>query len=117
MKAVFRRIYLTAEQGSTTSVAASVMDFDTDVTYLQPYWLPSKPRNKNNNRNSSNSSSKKSCPFPMLEMLGPYVGYQATEPRLPEDRGIKASASLFVVCEELAGCKFPTALLEPTKAA
>jgi hypothetical protein len=101
MKAIFRRIYLTPEQGSATSIAAAVLNFDNnnndlcdDVVYLQPYWLP--------------SSSKVGCPtYPMFEMLGPYIGYQRTTPRIPNDMGNKAAASLFAVCEELAQCKYP----------
>jgi hypothetical protein len=98
MKAIFNQIYLTPEQGCSTSVAASVMDFDEDVIYLQPYWLP-------------HGSTRR--PFPMFEMLGPFIGYQPTQPRLPDDDGAKASESLFAVCEELTGCMYPAALARP----
>jgi len=101
MKAIFTKIYLSSEQGSTTSVAASVMHFDQDVVYLQPYWLPHSARK---HIQSSNTSP---CPFPMFEMLGPYVGYRPTQPRLPVDGGLKAANSLFTVCEELTGCRYP----------
>jgi hypothetical protein len=98
MKKLFSKIYLTSEQGSSTSVAASVMDFDDSVIYLQPYWLP----------NRSGSNGVASCPFPMFEMLGPYFGYQPTEPRLPESLLVQqACDSLFAVCEELSGCQYP----------
>jgi hypothetical protein len=110
MKAIFRQIYLTPEQGSTTSIAASVMEFDDkDVVYLQPYWLPRK-------RRKAEKNVVRSCPFPMLEMLGPYVGYLPTEPRLPEDGGRRASASLFAVCEELTGCNYPATLVGTSRA-
>jgi hypothetical protein len=93
MKSAFQRIYLSAEQGSTTSVAASVLDFDEDVVYLQPYWIP---------------FQKAGAPhYPLFEMLGPYRGYCVMQPRLPDDGGHAASKTLFDVCEELTGCKFP----------
>ena len=100
MKAIFRRIYLSPQQGSSTSVAASILDFDDnqDIQYLQPYWIP---------------SSSKRPPYPMFEMLGPYVGYKVTTPRLPtHDMGEKASESLFTVCEELTNCKYPESIGE-----
>jgi hypothetical protein len=93
-KALFRRIYLTPQQGCSTSVAASVLseeDLDHAI-YLQPYWLP--------------FQRKDSPPYPLFEMLGPYVGYRATTPRLPADGGLEAGQNLFAVCEELADCKF-----------
>jgi hypothetical protein len=82
---------LTQEQGWSTSVAASVLDFEDETIYLQPYRRPFQKRD--------------SPPYPMFEMLGPYQGYRVTQPRLPDDGGIEASNSLFAVCEELAGCK------------
>jgi hypothetical protein len=91
-QALFRRIYLTPEQGCTTSVAASVLDLEEDAIYLQPYLLPFQRRD--------------SPPYPLFEMLGPYVGYRVTQPRLPDDGGLEAGKSLFAVCEELTGCKF-----------
>jgi hypothetical protein len=101
MRAIFRRIYLSPQQGSSTSIAASIIDIDQeedDVQYLQPYWLP---------------SSRRRPPYPMFEMLGPYVGYQLTTPRLPtNDLGQKASENLFTVCEELTNCKYPESIGE-----
>ena len=114
MKKLYRIFYLTSKQGSTTSVAASIMDFDnlrdgdapdSNAIYLQPYLLPSLKflkRKKNNPR----------PPYPMFEMLGPYRGYVVTQPRLPSDngddsQGKQACQSLFTVCEELTGCKYP----------
>ena len=96
---------MTPEQGSATSVAASVLDFGADsgventekqsTFYLQPYWIPFQKKNK--------------TPYPLFEMLGPYRGYCVTQPRLPEDGGLAASKTLFDVCEELVGVKFPVA--------
>ena len=101
MKKLFSKIYLTSKQGSSTSVAASVVDFDDSVTYLQPYWLPS----------SKDENDIAACPYPMFEMLGPYIGYQATQPRLPDPAATRqACESLFAVCEELTDCKFPATI-------
>ena len=94
---LFRKLYLTTKQGCTTTVAASVLDFDKEIDtatnniiYLQPYALPRR---------------LSSPPFPLFEMLGPYQGYRLTEPRLPtSDGGKQAAGSLFAVCEELTGC-------------
>lgn len=92
IKYVYRLVYLTSKQGASTSIAAAIMDFDQETIYLQPYLLP--------------RQKKESPPFPLFEMLGPYMGYVETTPRLPEDGGIQACKSLFAVCEELTGCSF-----------
>ena len=96
MRKLYRWLYLTSAQGSSTSVAAAVLnDWEHDDTmYLQPYRLLP-------------SSNPQKPPFPMLEMLGPYAGYVETTPRLPADGGIAACASLLEVCEEITGCQFP----------
>ena len=101
MRTLYRLLYLTTKQGSSTSVAASVMEFSdvsSDAIYLQPYRLPS--------LNFLRRKKRQSTPHPMFEMLGPYQGYVVSKPRLPGDDGIRACQSLFSVCEELAGCKF-----------
>lgn len=90
---LFGLIYLTSVQGCSTSVAAATQDFGKDnVEYLQPYYLPKWMK----------------VAFPALEMLGPYVGWRITEPRLPEDgaNGLNAAAHLWKASEELAGCVF-----------
>ena len=89
--AIFKLVYLTCRQGSTTSVAAATCDFPKDVTYLQPYWLPSFMK----------------VTFPPMEMLGPYAGYRVTEPRLPEDGegGLVTARHLWEASEELATCR------------
>jgi NAD(P)-dependent dehydrogenase (short-subunit alcohol dehydrogenase family) len=81
---IMKVFFLTPSQASVHVVAAAVTP-DLTATYLQPYWLYdySKP------------------PFPALEMLGPYVGYVATTPRLPSDGGLDAALSLWKVSEEL----------------
>ena len=85
---------MTSEQGSTTSVAASVLNFPPETVYLQPYHLP--------------IESKSVPPFPLFEMLGPYAGYVDTKPRLPvgDSEVTKACESLFSVCEALTDCYF-----------
>ena len=90
---LFGLIYLTSVQGCSTSVAAATQDFGKDnVEYLQPYYLPKWMK----------------VAFPALEMLGPYVGWRITEPRLPEDgaKGLNTAAHLWKASEELAGCVF-----------
>lgn len=101
-KKLFRLLYLSPQQGSQTSIAASVLHFEDDVVYLQPYRLP--PIYNNNKKKKKRKSVP---PYPVFEMLGPFMGYRETQPRLPEDDGVLASQSLFQVCEDLAGCKFP----------
>ena len=93
VRSFFGLIFLDTCQGSTTSLAAAVEDFDDpSVLYLQPYWLPDR--------------YKHSAPFPVYEMMGPFVGYKETNPRLPIDGGSMATQALFKVSEELTGCKF-----------
>jgi len=86
--AIFERIYLNNRQGSYTSVAASVIeDLPEDVIYLQPY----------------HQVSHVSVPWPPTEMLGSFVGWQATTPRLPRDgtNGALTARVLWAVSEEL----------------
>lgn len=90
--AIFKRVYLNNKQGSYTSIAASVMDdLPEDVVYLQPY----------------HQVQNQSPPFPPFEMLGPFVGFQSTPPRLPRDgsNGELTSAALWKVSKELT--RFP----------
>lgn len=87
-----RLLFLNTDQGCTTSIAAALGELPADAFYLQPYWLP-----------ESNSDS---APFPVLEMMGPYVGYRVTQPRLPLDEGIFASRRLWKASEHLTGCQF-----------
>lgn len=90
--AIFKVVYLNNKQGSHTSIAASVVDdLPDDVVYLQPY----------------HQMQTKSAPFPPFEMLGPFVGYQAVKPRLPDDgrNGELTSWTLWKVSEELTGIR------------
>ena len=89
---LFGLIYLTSAQGCSTSVAAATQKLDDDVVYLQPYWLPGWMK----------------VAFPAMEMLGPYVGWRITSPRLPEDgaEGMNTSMHLWKASEELTGCEF-----------
>ena len=84
---IFGLFYLDSRQGCSTSVAAALCSFDSTVEYLQPYWLPSS--------------------FPMYEMMGPFIGYRPTKPRLPYDGGSKSAQCLWRASEELTTCVFP----------
>lgn len=88
---VMRVFFLTTEQGSRPVVAAALQATSGDGggggegTYLQPYWLPTYNR----------------APLPFMEMLGPYIGYVVTTPRLPADGGKEAALALWKVSQEL----------------
>lgn len=85
MKAVFRTVYLSPKQGSAPAVAATVQsDWDSDVVYLQPYWIPGD-----------------SIPLPFTEMMGPYVGHRPTVPRLPPGGGLQEATALWDLSYEL----------------
>jgi NAD(P)-dependent dehydrogenase (short-subunit alcohol dehydrogenase family) len=89
-KEVMKLFFLTPQQASVPVVAAAVHEsWNRTSTYLQPYWQADygKP------------------PFPAAEMLGPYVGYVATTPRLPRDGGRQAAASMWNVATELTTVK------------
>jgi NAD(P)-dependent dehydrogenase (short-subunit alcohol dehydrogenase family) len=91
--AIFKRIYLDNQQGSYTTVAASVLeDLPENVIYLQPYHQ---------------GGRSEVTPFPPFEMLGPYVGYQPIRPRLPMDgsNGELTAQVLWKVSEELTNTK------------
>lgn len=84
---VFRLLYLTPAQASSGVFAAATGIHRGNRTYFQPYWLP---------------KSTASTPFPVLEMLGPFVGSLATEPRLPNvDDTMKSAENLWIACEEV----------------
>jgi NAD(P)-dependent dehydrogenase (short-subunit alcohol dehydrogenase family) len=92
--AIFDRVYLDNKQGSYTTVAASVLeDLPDDVIYLQPYHQV--------------LGSREATPFPPFEMLGPFVGYQPIQPRLPMDgtNGVLTAQALWKVSEELCNTK------------
>jgi hypothetical protein len=91
LKFFFNLIYLNNRQGCQTSVAAAVGEWDDDVIYLQPYWLP---------------GTSIEVPFPVMEMLGVYQGHRVTQPRLPADGGLLAGQALWKASEELTGAEW-----------
>ncbi len=100
-KKLYRMVYLTPKQGSSTSIAGSIGNLPIDAIYLQPYWQPIIRRKMH----STNQSFQRNypLPFPLFEMLGPYVSHSVTVPRLPVDGcgGYKSSGQLWDVCETL----------------
>eukprot|EP00984_Skeletonema_dohrnii_P007672 scaffold2799_cov117-Skeletonema_dohrnii-CCMP3373.AAC.14 len=97
---IYRMVYLTPKQGSSTSIAGSIGNLPIDAIYLQPYWHPFMRR-----MHSTIQSFQRSYPlsFPMFEMLGPYIGHSVSVPRLPADGcgGYKSSGQLWDACEGL----------------
>lgn len=102
---IYSMVYLTTQQGSSTSIAAAVgviPVISKDAFYIQPYWQPRSQAVASNLINSSFRQRYK-LPFPVTEMLGPYVGHAVTEPRLPNDgyNGYESSNALWEVCDKL----------------
>jgi NAD(P)-dependent dehydrogenase (short-subunit alcohol dehydrogenase family) len=87
LQTIFGYVYLSPQQGCAPAVAAAVMSApkEKDV-YLQPYWIP-------------NNKSRPMIPF--TEMLGPYIGYTATTPRLSTNGGFEEAKALWQVSEDL----------------
>ena len=83
MQKLYRLLYLSAKAGSTTSVAAAVGRLPQDAVYLQPYWQPFRQHSRKKGKTSF--GKKYSVPLPFTEMLGPYIGYAVTNPRLPSN--------------------------------
>lgn len=52
--------------------------------------------------------------FPPMEMLGPFVGYAAGTPRLPNNNGESALA-LWKVSENITGCHASTTSIDEHK--
>ena len=103
MDKIHRAIYLNSKQGASTSIAAAVGNLPKGAVYLQPYWQPfCKIISKVSELRGSFGKMWYSIPIPFMEMLGPYIGYAITEPRLPVDVDGSAVA-LWDVCEELTG--------------
>lgn len=88
---IFRLLYLNNQQGCYTSVAACLCEIETSVIYLQPYWMPWSGQPA----------------FPPMEMLGPFVGYAAATPRLPNDNG-ESAVALWKVSEQITGYQTTT---------
>ena len=101
LQTIFRYVYLSPRQGCTPAVAAATIDTTSgkipslneidNLYYFQPYWIP-------------NQNHRPMIPF--TEMLGPYVGYTRTTPRLPVNRGGTDEAkALWQVSEALTTMK------------
>jgi len=95
-----RHLYLTSKQGSSTSVAAAIGNLPSGAVYLQPYWLPQSNTISAIDGQKSSFSRWYKCPYPVFEMMGPYIGHAVTDPRLPADE-ITSAAALWDVCEDL----------------
>ena len=104
MRPAFRLFYLNSKQGSRTSIVAAVAKIPQGVIYLQPYWQPSS-KNKLKSELQPNQCSFNRWynePFPLFEMIGPYIGHAITDPRLPRDIESSSSA-LWNACEKVTG--------------
>jgi len=102
MMKVHDLIYLTPNQGATTSIAAAVGDLPKSAVYLQPYWQPWGKRKLLPKANATSFSDCYSLPVPFTEMMGIYIGYAVTDCRLPPYR---SSTAMWNVCEDLVGLK------------
>jgi len=102
MRKLYTFIHITPQQGASTSLAGAIGAIPKDDTiYLQPYWQPELQRGKDQSTTSISSFRLRyGLPFPMTEILGPYVGCAITEPRLPVD-GYTSSQALWNACEQL----------------
>jgi NAD(P)-dependent dehydrogenase (short-subunit alcohol dehydrogenase family) len=101
---IFKRIYLNSKQGSSTSLAAAIGNVPEGAIYLQPYLQPFSVKEKLQ-RGVSSFRRWYSTPHPLFEMLGPYVGYAVTEPRLPDNIDDVCGPSMWEVSDELVGLK------------
>ena len=102
---VFSLIYIDSKEGSRTSLVAAVGNLPKDAVYLQPYWQPWIKRNYQSSQHDSALSSFRKwyrVPFPLFEMLGPYIGHSIADPRLPGDVD-KCSSALWNVCQVSVG--------------
>lgn len=83
VRSLMAMIFLTTEQGSHTSVVAATTRARHE-TYLQPYWLP----------------NFMTVAFPVLELMGPFVGSRYTQPRLPPNPDA-AGKALWAACQQI----------------
>jgi NAD(P)-dependent dehydrogenase (short-subunit alcohol dehydrogenase family) len=107
MRVIFQKVYLTTQQGSVPLVAAAVMGDhwkQHGVLYLQPYWNPFNLVSFLWSPPTAAIRPPMTGPMlPFTEMLGPYIGYTPTTPRLPDkDGGTEAARILWRISEELA---------------
>ncbi|KAL7526458.1 hypothetical protein ACHAWF_001776, partial [Thalassiosira exigua] len=95
-----KKLLLNTQQGSRTSVAGAVGAVPKDVFYLQPYWQPKQGYQV---KSCLSFRLRYACPHPITEATGPYVGFTATQPRLPADGSdrYRSSWSLWNVCKKL----------------
>ena len=97
MQKAYKMVYLSTKQGASTSIAASIGILPKDAIYLQPYfqWRLNKAQ--------STTRWWYKVPNPTTEMLGKYIGYAITDPRLPNDGsgGYESSNALWSVCERI----------------
>jgi NAD(P)-dependent dehydrogenase (short-subunit alcohol dehydrogenase family) len=101
MELVHKALYLTPKQGCITSIVAALGKLPPKAVYLQPYWQPFSSTSADLLVNPSLSFSNWfTVKYPFSEMLGPYVGYAITDPRLPTDVDA-SSAALWRSCGEL----------------
>ena len=100
-KKLYKMVYLTPKQGSSTSLAGSIGNLPQDAIYLQPYWQPTLRRKVPSKIKSFRRIYP--LPFPMFEMLGPYISHSVATPRIPADGygGYESSCQLWDVCESL----------------
>lgn len=104
MKTIFKLIYIDQTQGAATSIAGSVGKFPQGAIYLQPYWQPfrSFKNGASNAMQSFGFGRNYKVPIPLMEMMGPFIGYAVTQPRLPLDLDRSAN-DLWDVSSELVG--------------
>ena len=102
---MFKHVYLDTKQGSSTSLAAAIGNIPKGAIYLQPYWQPFSLKESAKKPVPSSFKQWYSTPHPSFEMLGPYVGFAVTEPRLPYNLDEVCAPALWSVSEELVGIK------------
>ena len=104
MDMIHKAIYLTPKQGCTTSIVAALGKLPSHAVYLQPYWQPFSGLNSYSKSLSSSFSHWFQIKYPFSEMLGPYIGYAITDPRLPNDVDASSKA-MWNSCADLVHIK------------
>jgi NAD(P)-dependent dehydrogenase (short-subunit alcohol dehydrogenase family) len=109
VRKLFKLIYIDQEQGAATSIAGAVAKLPQGTMYLQPYWQPFRSlatasRLKKHGAKQAlqifGLGRNYKVPLPFMEMLGPFIGYSVTQPRLPLDLNGSADG-LWDACAEL----------------
>ena len=101
---LLKRVYLDTKQGSSTSLVSAIGNLPKEAMYLQPYCQPFSWK-KGETAPTSSFTRWYSTPHPMFEMLGPYIGFAVTEPRLPDNLDMVCAPALWGVSEELVGLR------------